>query len=586
MNVRARSAAVTLAFFAAVSCSSPQGELHETAGGVTRADVEEPRPKRPPIVIALVVDQLAAWEAIERWPTLPASGGFAKLLAESESSAVLKYPYAHNATAMGHASLFTAAVPHDSGIVANGRLAPGGGYVSFFSDDTTRVVSGRGTLDRAGSSLAPLLVPTVADTFREQIHDSVVISISMKDRGAVFGGGRKPDAVLWFDSKTDGFVTSTAFASAVPAWASGFAEPGAGARYRTTPWTPLEPAWLAARGLESGDLGQGDFNHLGLTFPHDVARADPASKAFVATPFADAMLLDLASRAVDFAAESGKPALLSISLSATDYVGHVFGPDAPEAWDQMLRLDALLGRFLTQLDDKLGPEGYAAVLSSDHGVPPTPEIMKRRFCGLKTPDRFERRCTDPVRLFESQLGTVAQAAAERSAGKGQWVLGGNEPYVELSPAARALPEKDRDKLIGAVVAALDDLPGILRVVPVAWTADQCPELSDESLDALVCRSVRKGTSGDLFLVMEQGCFIDTNYVEGDGVNHGTHWLFDRTVPIVARPARPSKREPGSVRLEDGRTVDHRAYAATLASLLGIAPPAAARGGAVLAGAER
>lgn len=537
------------------------------------------------MVIALVVDQLAAWEAIERWPSLPPSGGFAKLLEESQRSAILRYPYAHNATAMGHASLFTGAVPHDSGIVANGKLVKPGEFVSFFADETTRVVTAHGPVDRPSSSLRSLLVPAFADTLRKARPDALVIALSMKDRGALFGGGRNPDAVLWFDAKEDAFVTSTAFAERTPAWADAFTAKGAGARYRTKPWTPLDPTWLAARGLASGDLGQGDFHHLGAAFPHDLEKADPAPKAFVATPFADSMLLDLATRAADEVAKENRPALLTVSLSATDYVGHVFGPDAPEAWDQMLRLDARLAGFLDHLDATFGEDGYAIVLSSDHGVPPTPEVMKARFCDQSTPDPFQRRCTSPVRLFESQLARVAQAAAERAAGKGDWVLGGNEPYVELTAAARALEPKKRRALVDAVARALDDLPGVLRVYAAEGLPDVCPPLPDESLDALVCRSVRKGASGDFFLVLEQGSFIDTNYVEGDGVNHGTHWLFDRTVPIVARGPHPPASSGGRA-LQAKDVVDHRAYAATLAALFGIAPPAAAQGGAVLAAAGR
>ena len=35
--------------------------------------------------------------------------------------------------------------------------------------------------------------------------------------------------------------------------------------------------------------------------------------------------------------------LLAIGLSATDYIGHAFGPFSQEAMDQHLRLDRLLG---------------------------------------------------------------------------------------------------------------------------------------------------------------------------------------------------------------------------------------------------
>ncbi|NUO47263.1 MAG: hypothetical protein HOV80_00245 [Polyangiaceae bacterium] len=580
-----RTASAALLAVAMIGCGAPDGAPYPVS---TAAATAKPAARSPrhPVVVALVVDQLPAWLAIERWKTLPPAGGFARLVAESSGSAVLRYRHAHNATAMGHSALFTGAVPRESGIVANGKLLENGGYRSSLLDETTKIVTDTGRGTRPSSSVATLLVPTVADALKASDPDALVIGISMKDRGAVFGAGRTPDAALWFDAKSDAFVSSTVYFSggrkeATPAWAAAFTHPGSGARYRAKPWSPLDQAWLEARGAGTGDIGQGDFFHLGRAFPHDMAKADPAPNAFVATPFADTMLVELAKAAIDHAKTQDRTTLLTVSLSATDYVGHVFGPDAPEAWDQMLRLDAQLSDLFRHLDGAFGTGGYAVILSSDHGVPPTPEVMSARFCGKTGSDRFDRRCSTPVRLTEEQLAKAVEDAADKAVGQGKWVRGGNEPYVELEPAARALPEAERAKLMAAALRALDDLPGVLRAIDVKSTPDVCPGLEDESLDALVCRSVRKDRPGDIFLVMEQGSFIDTGYVEGDGVNHGTHWLFDRTVPILARgpgARRPSEQKP----FDPSLTVDHRAYAATVAALLGIEPPAAAKGGAVLA----
>ena len=65
-----------------------------------RPETQVAESPRPPVVVAIVIDQLPAWLAIERWPTLPRDGGFARLLGESSAAGILRYPYAHNATAM------------------------------------------------------------------------------------------------------------------------------------------------------------------------------------------------------------------------------------------------------------------------------------------------------------------------------------------------------------------------------------------------------------------------------------------------------------------------------------------------------
>ncbi len=66
----------------------------------------------------------------------------------------------------------------------------------------------------AGSSLAPLQVDTLADALVAARPSAEVYSFSLKDRGALFGAGRRPKVVLWLDTEGGTLVTSTAFATA------------------------------------------------------------------------------------------------------------------------------------------------------------------------------------------------------------------------------------------------------------------------------------------------------------------------------------------------------------------------------------
>src|SRR5947209_17736931 len=49
--------------------------------------------------------------------------------------------------------------------------------------------------------------------------------------------------------------------------------------------------------------------------------------------------------------------LLAISLSTTDAVGHLYGPESREIHDQVVRLDRYLGWFLGQLLVRYGAGG-------------------------------------------------------------------------------------------------------------------------------------------------------------------------------------------------------------------------------------
>jgi hypothetical protein len=103
------------------------------------------------------------------------------------------------------------------------------------------------------------------------------------------------------------------------------------------------------------------------------------------------------------------PRLLSISLSANDYVGHVFGVDSWEAWDQLRRLDAELARLFAELDAAEGPEGWALVLSADHGVPPTPEALAKG-CDERRRASLGAACGAAHRHLDRDLAAKAEQA--------------------------------------------------------------------------------------------------------------------------------------------------------------------------------
>lgn len=188
-----------------------------------------------------------------------------------------------------------------------------------------------------GISLKKLRIDTIADELMRRPGGASVVSVSMKDRGAAFGGGRRrpnqSGATLWFDEDTGRLVTSTAFADVLPPWAEKFK---AIPRYWLWELTPAEEAFLSerTRAKEATPDGQDgeSVDMSGATFPH--LAKDP--KAYRATPDADRLIIDLALAAVDHRcdnaddkAECGRrPTLVSVSLSANDYIGHRFGPDS------------------------------------------------------------------------------------------------------------------------------------------------------------------------------------------------------------------------------------------------------------------
>ena len=67
---------------------------------------------------------------------------------------------------------------------------------------------------------------------------------------------------------------------------------------------------------------------------------------------------------------------LSVSYSATDYIGHFFGPSSLESEDNILQLDRTLADLFAYVDKKVGLENTLIVLSADHGAPETPGYLE------------------------------------------------------------------------------------------------------------------------------------------------------------------------------------------------------------------
>jgi hypothetical protein len=488
-------------------------------------------PPKPRIAVAIVVDQLAAWVADERLPLLPKAGGFARLLAGGTWVHRLEYLHAFTETAPSHAALYTARTPRETGITANevrrrGAPAP---VASLLLDTAAKFIGKDGPIPgRPGISLEALRGENLTEALLRKDPQSVVISISTKDRGAAFAGARflpgwQPPRVVWWDPESAGVVTSSAFASALPAWVR-------------QPVLPRELRWeQSLSGLKSRprtpDDQPGEAEDLGgRTFPHVFPIT---GRTFRVSPLADKLTVDLALAAVRAERTTEHPMLLALSFSRFDYVGHRFGPDSWEAWQSLLELDRELARLFDGLDAVLGKDAYAVVLSADHGVAPLPESL----AGSRPPwcsgdDPYERPCAGGgVRLRTGEI-----TAKLRDLGVDRVV----DSLVYLdegrSPDAR-------------VREALSALPGISEVFEVCRLDPRRSEL-----EGLVYNSATPCAEGPgdalipaYYVVQKRGSFFAE---PPDVVGHGTPYRYDRLVPLIVRHAgsrKPSTRASATFR---------------------------------------
>ena len=117
------------------------------------------------------------------------------------------------------------------------------------------------------------------------------------------------------------------------------------------------------------------------------------------------------------------------------------------------------------------------------------------------------------------------------------------------------------------VAEVFDVRGLRRKCPgILSGARGIPERAKpgEDLLTLVCRSFPPNAeAGDYYVTSRPGSFWDAEYAPGKGMNHGTPWLYERTVPFFVA-GRGIDRG-----LSIDAPVDFTAYSAIEAAFVGL-----------------
>ena len=543
-----------------------------------------PRPVAPKrrAVAAVVVDQLGSWILqlhAREWagakPGDPRCHGFCRLMHEGAFYERMEYAHAITDTAPGHATLFTGVTPREHGICQNEKAIadpklPGGTIaVGVLYDEHAHLVDAAGATAVVGPSLRELRVPTVADDLRAADPTACIVSVSIKDRAALFGGGRHPTATLFYEPALGTYVTSSAVADRMPAVKLPVLPPP-----ETRVWRPLDAPWLAAHAPTADDqVGEGDYHGLGTTFPHRVSGAGSADAspraAYRMTPFADEDVRAVARQSLALCKHSDTT-FVATSFSSHDYVAHTFGPHSWEAYDQFQRLDRTLEGWLSDLDAEFGADGWSLVLSADHGSSPLPELARRPWCHGDNP--WSLPCDAGVRLGSGSLFARLEARATRELGPGPWIGTVTDPRVVLSPRAHELPTTQRRQLLAALEAELLATGGVERVIDLTLPLGDCGAdvLGRDDADLVrrtVCQSqsTTPSAAGDLYVVVKRGSFFDAGYTLGKGESHGSPWLYDRAVPLLVRvPHGQPERHP--------EPVSFRRYAHTLRQWLGLPQP--------------
>ena len=506
----------------------------------------------PKLVVAISVDQLSSNLFDEYRSSF--TGGL-KRLAHGVIFPSGYQSHAATETCPGHATIMTGVHSGRAGIIANNWID-----LSIRRDDKTVYCAederiegtsfGDITAATQGDYIASawhLLVPTLGERLKKTSPQSRNVAVAGKDRAALMMGGKQVDEIYWWQGK--GFATlhdrRTLPSIAALNQAIGTTIDKARPAYET-------PAQCAARNAR---IMHGEGKSVG---DYAFQRPDGAASIYRGSPDFDGSVIAAASALVsEMKLGQGEATdILSIGLSATDYIGHAFGTQGLEMCIQMAELDRSLGQFFDILDR----EGidYAVMLTSDHG-------------GLDLPERLILQGVPTAQRVDPNLNAraIGQIVAKDLGIPGDKpVLHADSPfgdyYVSLD-----LPEQQRQRVKDSAMALIashaqveavidrDDLAGVTvpNGSPESWTLAQ-----------RVKASFHPDRSGDFVVLLKKAVTPIATTARGYVATHGSPWDYDRRVPILFwREGIRQFEQPLSV-----MTVD---IAPTLGALIGVEIPA-------------
>lgn len=498
----------------------------------------------PKLVVLIAIDQLRPERINARMP-----GGIGRLVREGRVYTEATLDHGLTNTCPGHVVMSTGVNPGKAGI-------PGNSYIDHDTMEERYCVDDADDANKvygADYNRSPnaLLVTAIGDWLKQSSPESRVFSVSGKDRAAITMGGKEPDGVFWYDRNAARFTTSGYYGE-LPDYVRSFN----GEDFFTEGYGATLPAvWEHPPGGKRRDDYPGESVQNSRTSGHPLNQGTTNERAnrLYGSPQLDEVTAELASRLIveEKLGQRGVTDLLSVSFSATDVVGHMYGPFSAESADAIRRLDVSIGELMNLLDDTLDGD-YVIAMSSDHGVLPLPEWMV---------ETGEMTCSiegGRIPLQQEGLGLFAFLYKEFT-----FPFGNPQDLVGFSSAGIAVNERlanELDATLEEVISAIERYQESRSHVVEAWTAEELAA-SDDPYARLFRNSYVPGKSGHLILQFEETCLAG----RPQGTSHGTPYYYDRRVPMIFF----GEDVKSAISLEEKHSVD---ISPTLADYLGLDMP--------------
>jgi len=486
----------------------------------------------PKLVVGIVVDQMS-FEQLYKYQEKFSEGGFARLIGEGFNFKNTQYNYIPTVTAAGHSSIYTGTSPATHGIIGNSWFQRKENAIIGNVDDPIEQITGSARENKTGLSPRNLLSTTISDQLKLATNfKSKVISVSLKDRGAILPGGHLANGAYWHDwqSSPGYFVSSSYYMDKLPEWVNRFNSQEKSSAFLNTTWNTLLPIESYTESAADNNTFERTLSgKVSPTFPYEFKKMREVYRTLNAefqliwvSPFGNTLLTEFAIEAIknESLGLDNATDMLSISYSVPDVIGHTFGPQSVEIQDIYLRLDKDIENLLNTLDKTVGIANYTLFLTSDHAAIPTASYLneKRLPTGIA-----------PITEYRDNLSNYLN----KKYGTREWIQNFNYEQLYLN---RETIKKEKLNLAEIQQDVANFLSG-LKWIRVALTAHDLQfKIYDDGIHKRLQNGYHPKRSGDILLSFEPGIImnVDPNIAVSEikGTTHGSGYAYDTHVPLL------------------------------------------------------
>ena len=516
-------------------------------------------PDKPKLVIGIIVEQLR-YDQLERLRDILPENGIKRLINEGTYYRNASYDYLLTQAAPGYATISSGTTPSFHGVTSDSWYHPFNDQIIYCVQDPDVYPVG-GSFETGLFSPKNLLSSTFADELQmASCGAAKVYGIGIRDMGAILTAGHAADGAFWYDDRTGTWMSSTYYGKDLPSWLKDLNALMMPGQYLNQSWTPLkDPSLYPGCQADSSSMERG-FN--GRTwFPYDLKSMSTEGKLLNVkrdfsilreTPFADDFTTELAMRLItnEQLGQDDITDYLAITYTATDYIGHRFGPSSIETTDAIIRLDKNIGMVLDMIDRNLGKKNVLVYFVAAHGVSEIPAVLE----ASRIPSGYFR-VNQSLQLLRSYLNAIY--------GQGDWVKGFYENQIFLNRALIEDADISLEDIQKKVARFMVQFSGIASAVPCSFF-----EMSDFNSGILLkmSNSFSSQRSGDVMISLNPG-WIEKN----DNVTaHNSPYEYDSHVPLIWYGWTAS-------RASVTRSISLRDIAVTLSVLCKVPLPNAANG---------